>query len=125
MAKKDKLQSKALCLDKDCPIQELLEKNEERISKINKRQGLKEAKKHVKKKALTKVKKIYSILPKVAISILLIVFFGSLIGSIIFPDVKDVIYTIFDKLDLLKPFRGAGSFEPDNYVMFLNNILWH
>ena len=77
-----------------------------------------------KKKAETKVKKLYPICPKVALSVIYILSVGSLVGLLVYPDIKDAVYAFFEMLDPFKQFKGGNSIAPDNYVMFLNNLLW-
>lgn len=82
-------------------------------------------KQEVKKKSNTKIKKLYPIYSKIALSLGLIIAFGFILGLTVYPDVKEVIYAIFESLDLFKQFRGDGTLKPDNYVMFINLLTWH
>ena len=97
-------------------VKKAIETNRKLMEKLT---GIKEPKTTTKKKGKTKIKKIYSIFPKVAVSIVIIVSFGSLLASIFVPDVVHVIMAIIENFDPFGSFRGNGTVNPDNYVMII------
>jgi hypothetical protein len=79
-----------------------------------------EPKPEVKKKEETKIKKLYPIYSKIALSLGLIIAFGFILGLTVYPDVKEVIYAIFESLDLFKQFRGGNALDPSHFVNLIN-----
>ena len=123
MATKERLNSKALNYDKDCPIQKLLQLNNSLMEDIKKRQGIKDKPAVQKKKSTTKAKKKYNVILKVACVLGAVLLLTLAYSTLFAPDVVNAIMVFFDFLgDPLKQFRGNGAVNPDNYVMFINNI---
>lgn len=98
-----------------CPIKEAIDNNNERIRKMN---GKPIEVPKVKKKEKTKHKKKYPlIIPlKVACVIGAILVSGSLLASIIVPDVTAVIMAILEEFDFMEQFRGGNALDPSDYV---------
>jgi len=104
-------------LDK-CPIRKAIENNNKRIQKIN---GEPVEIPERKKKEGTKAKKKYPlIIPlKVALFVGALFGLGYLWAYSFVPDVLDAVMAFIGNFDPLRPFRGNGNINPDNYVMFL------
>ncbi len=107
-------------LSNDEIIEAYLRSCKRRVNDIKNANKPTEEKKEEKKKEVTKIKKLYPIYSKIALSLGLIIAFGFILGLIVSPDVSEIIYAILEALDPFKQFRGNGRIEPDNYVMFIN-----
>ena len=79
-----------------------------------------EPKPEVKKKEETKIKKLYPTYSKIALLLGSIIIFGSMLASILVPDIGEVIIAILESLDPFKQFRGGNALDPSHFVNLIN-----
>jgi len=101
------------------PLRKAIDTNKKLIEKI--KQKMNKPEKEEKKKAVTKIKKLYptSTYSKVGLLLGAIIIFGSMWASIVVPDVLGVIIAFIESLDPLKHLKGGNALDPSHFVMFI------